>query len=310
MRKTKLALSHGVKQTERLTINKTEHTVEPLILAVETATSHGSSALARGTHTLAEKINRTSLTHGEQTLSAIDELLTQTGIALAAIDFFAVSTGAGSFTGLRTGIALVKAFAYANRRLVAAVPTLYAVAHHETMNHETARLANGERQSAIALLPAGRHEVFVQRFAMNHNELIELSPPAHRAPQLVIEEQLKADESVIWCGEAAHRIIDLLRAAAMKHGIRFVNEREGILDRKQEIDLTESLTESLTDEVLTNASIDKSWTLAPPPRTSLASSIAALGYKQFLESQLVTARELSALYVRPVDIKSKLSSVK
>jgi tRNA threonylcarbamoyladenosine biosynthesis protein TsaB len=61
----------------------------------------------------------------------VQRALEEAGIGLAAIDAFAVSIGPGSFTGLRIGLATVKAFALGTAKPVAAVPTLAAMAWPE-----------------------------------------------------------------------------------------------------------------------------------------------------------------------------------
>lgn len=52
------------------------------------------------------------------------------GWKLKDIDYFACGTGPGSFTGLRTGIAAVKAMAWSLQRPVVGIPTLDILAHN------------------------------------------------------------------------------------------------------------------------------------------------------------------------------------
>ncbi len=98
-----------------------------LLLAVETATRVCSVALARGGEVLALRANSDTRLHSERLLPMIDALLGETGVKLAEIEAFAVSIGPGSFTGLRIGLATLKAFALADARPVAAVSTLAAL---------------------------------------------------------------------------------------------------------------------------------------------------------------------------------------
>jgi tRNA threonylcarbamoyladenosine biosynthesis protein TsaB len=99
-----------------------------LSLAIESATRVCSVALARGGEVVAERANDDARLHSERLLPLIDELLAGAGARLAEIDAFAISIGPGSFTGLRIGLATVKAFAFgAAARPVAAVSTLAAL---------------------------------------------------------------------------------------------------------------------------------------------------------------------------------------
>ncbi len=99
----------------------------PLLLAIETATRVCSVALARGDEVIAERANHDARLHSERLLPMIDELLAGAGVRLAEVEAFAVSIGPGSFTGLRIGLATVKAFALSDGRPVAAVSTLAAL---------------------------------------------------------------------------------------------------------------------------------------------------------------------------------------
>src|SRR5947207_1763330 len=127
----------------------------PLILSLETATLAGSVALSRGNQMLAALAGDSGVSHSNTLLHDVDKLLSEAHIDLSDIDFFAVATGPGSFTGLRIGIATVKALAATLDRPCAGVPTLQAIA-----------LAAGPSPGSIALLPAGRGEVFAQLFSV------------------------------------------------------------------------------------------------------------------------------------------------
>jgi tRNA threonylcarbamoyladenosine biosynthesis protein TsaB len=99
----------------------------PLILAIETATRVCSVALARGEGVFALRANDDARLHSERLLPLIDALLADAGAKLGDVEAFAVSIGPGSFTGLRIGLATVKAFALTDARPVAAVSTLAAL---------------------------------------------------------------------------------------------------------------------------------------------------------------------------------------
>jgi tRNA threonylcarbamoyladenosine biosynthesis protein TsaB len=165
---------------------------EPLILAVETATLSGSIALTRGEELIATVAGDPSVSHSNTLLADLDKLLSQTAIKLADIDLFAVAAGPGSFTGLRIGIATVKGLAATLDRPVAAIPTLHAVA-----------LAGGPSEASVALLPAGRGEVFAQLFSVSAEATVTaLDEPSHISPQKMIDKYA-SHETVLWCGEGA-----------------------------------------------------------------------------------------------------------
>src|ERR1700752_4026778 len=135
--------------------------VQPLILEVETATLSGSIALAREEVLIASVSGDPAVSHSNTLLADLDKLLSQTRFKLPDIDLFAVAAGPGSFTGLRIGIATVKALAATLARSCAAIPTLQAVA-----------LTAGTSEASVALLPAGRCEVFAQLFSVSADGVV------------------------------------------------------------------------------------------------------------------------------------------
>jgi len=164
----------------------------PQILSVETATLAGSVALSRGEEIVAALAGDSGVSHSNTLLHDIDRLLSEAQVELSEVDLFAVATGPGSFTGLRIGIATVKGLAATLERPCAGVPTLQAVA-----------LAAGPSPRSVALLPAGRGEVFAQLFSVTKDRLVtELDQPTHISPQRLLEKY-GALESVLWCGEGA-----------------------------------------------------------------------------------------------------------
>jgi len=98
------------------------------LLAIESATLSGGVALLDDDRLLGEITLNIAITHSERLMSAVDRLFADCGLAPADLGGLAVSVGPGSFTGLRVGLATVKALAMALDLPVAPVPTLDALA--------------------------------------------------------------------------------------------------------------------------------------------------------------------------------------
>lgn len=152
----------------------------------------GSVAVSRGDEMLGVVSGDAGISHSNTLLGDVDKLLAQTQITLSQIDLFAVATGPGSFTGLRIGIATVKAIAATLDRPTAGIPTLEAVA-----------LSGGVSAESIALLPAGRGEVFTQLFSVLRPDLVEALDEAAHVPPARLFERYGDLETVTWCGEGA-----------------------------------------------------------------------------------------------------------
>lgn len=169
-----------------------------IILSVETATLAGSVAVTEGEVVLAASVGDPGASHSNTLLSDIDKILTLAKASLSDVDLFAVASGPGSFTGLRIGLATVKGFAATLSRPCAGVPTLHAVA-----------LSAGPSERSVALLPAGRGEVFAQLFSVTNDGVVTESDQAtHISPQKLVAKYAWLDD-VLWCGEGttAHRAL-------------------------------------------------------------------------------------------------------
>jgi tRNA threonylcarbamoyladenosine biosynthesis protein TsaB len=135
-----------------------------LILAADTSGKFGSIALARceadGSCIAMEVIPLTGGTFSAQLVPEISALLVNHNVAKHNIDAFAVASGPGSFTGLRVGLAAIKALAEVLQKPIAAVSLLEAIAR-----------AGGIAGPVLAALDAGRNEVYVGEYEVGSDEV-------------------------------------------------------------------------------------------------------------------------------------------
>lgn len=98
------------------------------ILAIESSGLVASAAMASDDRIIGEYTANTDLTHSKTLLPMIDELAHLTGEDLSTVDYIAVSSGPGSFTGLRIGSATAKGLAFAWDKMIVPVPTVDSIA--------------------------------------------------------------------------------------------------------------------------------------------------------------------------------------
>ena len=128
-----------------------------LLLAVDTSGKHGSIALARcrpgdGCNVI-EVVPLEGGTFSAQLVPQITALLAKHSLGKLDIGGLAVVSGPGSFTGLRIGLAVIKALGDVLAKPIAAVSLLQAMA------------ASGQsRGRVIAVLDAGRGEVYAGEY--------------------------------------------------------------------------------------------------------------------------------------------------
>ena len=98
------------------------------ILALETSAKTASAAVVTEGKVLGVTSVTAGLTHSQTVLPLADALLKGVSASLQELDGFAVSTGPGSFTGLRIGISAVKGLAQGLGKSCAGVSTLEGLA--------------------------------------------------------------------------------------------------------------------------------------------------------------------------------------
>jgi tRNA threonylcarbamoyladenosine biosynthesis protein TsaB len=100
----------------------------PLILNIETSTTICSVCLAKDETVIDFREERTGNSHAKILTVYIDELFKSNNLPLSALDAVTVSSGPGSYTGLRIGTSVAKGLCYALNKPLIAVPTLLALA--------------------------------------------------------------------------------------------------------------------------------------------------------------------------------------
>ena len=120
------------------------------VLAIDTTSPRGSVAVAGEEGVLAEARVVASAGHSTWLLPAVAALLGGLGLRAGALDAFAVTTGPGSFTGLRVGLGSVQGLALASGRPCVGLSTLDVLA----------LTATGASETIVALVDAFRAEVY------------------------------------------------------------------------------------------------------------------------------------------------------
>ncbi len=99
-----------------------------IVLGIETSTKIGSAALSRNGKILAEADLTGVMNHSEKLLPAIEKMMLAKKIGFTDINRIAISTGPGSFTGLRIGITVARTMAQMLHKEVVSIPTLDCLA--------------------------------------------------------------------------------------------------------------------------------------------------------------------------------------
>ncbi|MDR1662812.1 MAG: tRNA (adenosine(37)-N6)-threonylcarbamoyltransferase complex dimerization subunit type 1 TsaB [Endomicrobium sp.] len=129
------------------------------ILAIETSGKTFSAALNENSVTIASCYYECEHIHSEIIIPAVERLLKDTNISIKSIDKFAVSTGPGSFTGIRIGMTAIKTFAQILNSPITTVDSLTILENS---------VAEQKDVKIVAAIDALRNEVYVKQ----KNEII------------------------------------------------------------------------------------------------------------------------------------------
>ena len=244
---------------------------EPLILSIDTATAERSVAVVRGERVLSLVGGDASRQSSSNVLFEVDAALREAAVSLEEIDLFAAAVGAGSFTGLRSGLATLKGFASTLGRPTVGIPTLHAVGY-----------AARPSKHLIAAIPAGRGEVFAQLLSVNaEGDVSELESAVHIAPTALLEKAARLGGAIKWVGSGSRLLSEQIREMAETNGIDF-REQDFAEVREQEA----------------------GWVLATGI-SEIATHVASLALKAYRKGRAVAASDLRAVYVRASDAELK-----
>jgi tRNA threonylcarbamoyladenosine biosynthesis protein TsaB len=175
----------------------------PLILGFDTSHSKGSVAVARGDEILCEFLFDAADTHSATLMPAVDTALVAAKANVSDVDIYAVTIGPGSFTGLRIGLATVKALAAVRRRPVVAVTSLELLA---------AALPFAERP-VFPVIDYNKGEVYGALYDTQSGSPTEIVTPFSARPE-DIGRALGGRGPLVICGTGLGRYGGLLLQAA------------------------------------------------------------------------------------------------
>jgi tRNA threonylcarbamoyladenosine biosynthesis protein TsaB len=168
------------------------------VLAFDTASLVTALAVTDGDRVLAHDDRSGEQRHAEVLLPRIEAALAHAQLGLSAIELIAVGIGPGSFTGLRVGLATAKGLALATNIPLCGVSSLRVLA----------RALEAQAQVALAVLDAGKGEVFGAAYLRAQAGLETLLPPMRAEPSAFARALLAHAvpvASAVCCGAGARR---------------------------------------------------------------------------------------------------------
>jgi len=143
------------------------------ILGLDTATRRASVGVWCDGQIVAEESIGSNRNHAVTLLPLIDDTLRQAGCSIRDVEAVAVSSGPGSFSGLRVGLSVAKGLVCATGARIIAVPTLEALA----------RTVDGPQEAICTLLDAYKGELYAAVFAPAARGWSRLTPDTLLTPE-------------------------------------------------------------------------------------------------------------------------------
>jgi len=171
-------------------------------LALDTATRDTSVALLDGERTLAE-LCQPARSHSRTLLPLIDRLLTEAGLSREQLEGVAVGVGPGSFTGVRIGLTVAKALAFAGRLHLVGVSSLRALAEN----------GRGLAEVVCPAIDALKDEVYAASYRFAPGRESQLEPPEARSPQRWAASLAAEHERLVVVGSGFARYREVFTAA-------------------------------------------------------------------------------------------------
>jgi tRNA threonylcarbamoyladenosine biosynthesis protein TsaB len=134
------------------------------LLAVDTALGACSVAVLDGEKILAHRFVLMDRGHAEALAPMVEDAMRESGIAFAALDRLAVTTGPGTFTGQRVGLAFMRGLRIALKKPLTGITTLATMAAQAVEETKLTR--------AAAVHDARRDEFYVETIPGSGPEIL------------------------------------------------------------------------------------------------------------------------------------------
>jgi tRNA threonylcarbamoyladenosine biosynthesis protein TsaB len=184
------------------------------ILAIDSSVPIGSVALLDKSGIISQDSIARDSSFSILILPKIREITIRFGLlSLEQLDGFALTTGPGSFTGLRVGMSLIKGIALGLGKPVVAIETLLAIAA-QVDSHEL---------PICAILDAKKKQVYAAFFKREQENLVRQSPDIAISPEDLIKNIL---EPTIFVGQGLEVYGDFFANKLKSYFIRNQNTNQ------------------------------------------------------------------------------------
>jgi tRNA threonylcarbamoyladenosine biosynthesis protein TsaB len=201
-----------------------------MILAVDTALGACSAALVAEGITLTHEHREMVRGHAEALAPMVDVLMRGAGVPFTSLDRIAVTTGPGTFTGQRVGLAFARALGLGLKKPVIGVTTLDVMAEEALAKHPGIAWALVAADAKRGEIYLGARSVITG--ALMSPELIPLETIAARIAGLAREHG-----AMVLAGTAADAVKPLLERAGLQFLDSLVRQPDAVFVARLAMDM-------------------------------------------------------------------------
>lgn len=165
------------------------------ILAVDSSAVSASCGIYDDKTIKSEFYMNIGLTHSQTLMPMVDAAIKYSSIDLDSVNYFAVSYGPGSFTGIRIGVAAVKGMAFAKNKKCIGISTLEAIAYNFCGYIDNVIICSS--------MDARRKQVYNALFEINNGKVNRITQDRAISIEDLKIELARYDKNIILAGDGA-----------------------------------------------------------------------------------------------------------
>lgn len=187
------------------------------ILALDSTAVSASVALCEDATPIAVYTQKTGLTHSETLLPMVCAVLQNAKCTVNDVDMFAVSSGPGSFTGVRIGVSAIKGLAFGKNKICIGTSTLDSLARNA--------VGMDGNFLAVPVMDARRNQLYNAIFEYNNGVMTRLCEDRLIAADELQKELAVTDKPVYFFGDgyAIANKLDIPQKCATPNAIIYQN---------------------------------------------------------------------------------------
>lgn len=191
------------------------------ILSIDTSSKNCSISISEITEStfnvIASKNNDDEKTHSQKLMPLIEEMFSQTNLTLDNIDLLACCVGPGSFTGIRIGVATIKAFADVKNIPVVGVTSLESLAYNISNNG-----------FIIPIIDAKNNNIYSAIFSKNNSNYLKyidnIADNIENILNMFVEKLQNIKQDIYFIGDGSIAYKDLILDTFNNYNIHFSDD--------------------------------------------------------------------------------------